>query len=181
MMRQGRFWIEIVVVLIVAVAAFFIGRAFFPAESMPRDVSNNGVELSGDLEQSTTREEVPTDTVVPDQNSSVPANVAKPDTVIPAAPGVESKKRIFNISINSGKFVPDTVIVNVGDIANVTFTAVDQAYEIVQPDYGFKLNIAKGESKLLEAQFNTPGKYMFYCASCGGPEAGPKGYFTVVP
>lgn len=141
----------------------------------------NGAAVEDVTGQIVTREEVPPGVVVPDQTANVPANVARPEVVVSAAPDTESKKRVFSISIDGGKFIPDTVILNAGDIANVTFTAVDRSYEVVQPDHGFRLNIPAGESKLLEAQFNIPGKYTFYCGSCGGPDAGPRGYFTVVP
>lgn len=182
-MRQPRLWIEIVITVIIAVAAFFAGRAsvagLIPANGPGSTAGNGGTE--GVAAQSATREEVPAGTVVPDLEGEVAANVAMPKAVIPAAPGVDSKKRIFEVTIEGGKFVPDTIVVNAGDIASVTFASADGSYEIVQPDYGFKMNISEGEKRLLEGQFSHPGKYLFYCNSCGGPAAGPRGYFIVVP
>ncbi len=130
---------------------------------------------------SDTRQDVPSGTTVPDQNTNVSGDVARPDAVTAAAPGVDSKKRTFKINIDNNKFDPSTVIVYAGDIAHIEFTAVDKNYDIVQPDYGFRLDIAKGQTRLIEGQYNSTGKYIFYCESCGGLEGGVQGYVIVVP
>jgi heme/copper-type cytochrome/quinol oxidase subunit 2 len=130
---------------------------------------------------SKTHLDIPANVTVPDTNSTVDATVAKPESVAIAAPDTTSKFRTFAIAIRSNVFTPSTVIVNVNDIAHINFTAVDNVYDITQPDYGFKLIIPKGQTKLLEAQYTAPGKYVFYCAACGGPDKGPVGYVIVVP
>jgi plastocyanin len=167
----------VVIVLIILIAMLWGKKAATGPEGGVATGSVSGVVP----EESKTRLEVPANTKVPDANSEVGADVAKPTAVANAAPGVSSKFRAFSISINNNDFAPGTVIISVGDIAHIDFTAVDRSYDITQPDYGFKLNIAKGETKLLEGQYSTAGKYIFYCSECGGPDKGPVGYIVVVP
>ncbi len=130
---------------------------------------------------STTRLPVPVGTTVPDANSSVSGDVAKPQSVTQAAPGVTSKIRTFSVQINHNTFTPAEFDAYVGDIVSINFTAVDKDYDVVQPDYGFKLTIPKGQTKLLQGQYTSAGKYIFYCQSCGGPQSGPVGYLVAVP
>lgn len=165
-----------VVALIVIVAVVVITMQRDP-ESLPEENQNG----ANQPEQSRTKLPLPANVTVPEAGFPAGDNVAIPEVVRPAAPGVSSKYREFQVSIEGGKFVPDTVAVYANDIAHITFSAVDRTYDVVQPDYGFSLQIPKGTSKLLEGQFSKTGKYLFYCASCGGPDAGPVGYIVVTP
>jgi plastocyanin len=167
----------VVVIVLIILIAMLLGKKAGKDPGGETITAPVGTEVEG----SKTRLDVPADTKVPDSSSQVSADVAKPISVSVAAPGTTSKKRTFTVSINNNDFSPSNVIINVGDIAHIDFTAVDKAYDITQPDYGFQLNIAKGETKLLEGQYPSPGKYVFYCESCGGPDKGPVGYITVVP
>jgi hypothetical protein len=164
----------IVVLLIAGIAGYYLGR---------NNVGMGGPsqDAAGEAARSDTREDVPAGTTVPDPGAQVASNIAVPEGVAPAAPGVDSKKRQFSVEVRGDAFVPDTVIVSRGDIAQINFLAVDKDYDLVQPDYGFSLALPQGEKRLLEAQFPNAGKYVFYCPSCGGPDSGPKGYIIVVP
>lgn len=168
----------VVVVIVLGIVAWWFMR---DGGSNGPGGNNSNTGAAVDPNSSLTREEVPAGITVPDAGSSASADVAVPNSVATAAPGVESKKRSFKINIEDDEFKPSTVIINLGDIANINFTAVDKSYDIVQPDYGFRLTIQEGQTRLLEGQFANPGKYLFYCESCGGLEGDTKGYIIVVP
>jgi len=130
------------------------------------------------------RAEVPEDIAVPEIGTPLTAaqkeEIALPTVVVPAAPGVTSKYRSFDIKAEDGKFVPLQVIVNVGDTVHVNFTAVDKAYDIVFPSYNMKQTAQAGQTKILEFQAIAEGKFTYYCQLCGGPDKGPKGNIIVV-
>lgn len=130
---------------------------------------------------SPTKSKVPAGTVVPEPDSAgVPGNVALPDVVTAAAPQSGSKFRSFNLRVEGDKFIPDTLAVRVGDTVHVNITAADKDYDFVQPDYGLNGVLPAGQTKILEFQAITEGKYTLYCGKCGGPENGPVGYIIVV-
>ncbi len=131
---------------------------------------------------SPTRSEVPSGIVVPDQNATnTPKDIAVPKVSIPAAPGVTSLLRVFDIKAEKGVFSPSTVTAYVGDVIHVNFTAVDKGYDITFPDYGMKQVAGKGETKVLEFQAGSSGKFTYYCNSCGGLDSQTKGYIIIVP
>lgn len=117
-----------------------------------------------------TRQEAPENVVVPEPGSGENSGVAVPKTSVQAAPGVSAKLRTFEISANGGKYVPSTIIVNVGDTVHVNFKAEDNAYDIVFPDYGLSQTAKRGETKIIEFQANVDGQFAFYCKN-----ACPKG------
>jgi len=131
-----------------------------------------------------TRLAVPDKVVVPDAGAStieIPKNVVVPSVVNNAAPNVETKYRLFNLTLKGGQILPEnTLAVRAGDTVHINFTAEDKNYDIVQPDNGFSLQLPKGSQKFLEFSVQEEGKYVFYCKSCGGPEQGPVGYIIVV-
>jgi plastocyanin len=147
-----------------------------------RSASTNLVPASSPVPQIpiSTREALPAALEVPERDSKVPENVAKPAIVVPSAPTAESQLRVFEIKINEDRFLPDTVIVRKGDIVRVKFTAVDKGYDVYQPDYGFRQEIPKGESKPVGFGAHAVGRFTFFCKTCGGPAEGPVGYLMVV-
>jgi hypothetical protein len=128
-----------------------------------------------------TRAAVPDGITVPEVNAMVSEDVAAPAKVVPTADGSELAYRSFDVRIDQGKFQPSSVILYAGDVARISFTAVDRDYDLVQPDNGYRLKILKGRSRGLEGQFPMPGKFTVYCESCGGPVDGFLGYIIVVP
>ncbi len=128
-----------------------------------------------------TRQPVPSGTAVPGTSTvNLPASVAKPQFVAPAAPNTSANFRSFNITVSNNTFSPNTVIVNVGDTIHLNITAADKDYDFTQPDYGFKVPLPKGQTKVVEFQATAADKYTFFCKSCGGPNSGPVGYVIVV-
>jgi heme/copper-type cytochrome/quinol oxidase subunit 2 len=85
--------------------------------------------------------------------------------------------RQFDVSGVGGKFSPDTIVVDEGDVIDLTLTATDGAYGIYFPD--FAVSLAASEGKTAHAQFQATnyGQYRFYCdGSCVGD---PKGTLIV--
>lgn len=128
-----------------------------------------------------TRREAPKNVAVPEVGTTrVSANIAVPIAVISARPKSASELRSFAIEIARDAFEPDTIIVYEGDIVHMNVLAADKAYDFTQPDYGFKVGIKKGETKVIEFSVSAPGNFTFYCVSCGGPGRGPVGHLIVV-
>jgi hypothetical protein len=118
---------------------------------------------------------------VPEADSEVPSNVAKPTEALPAGAATEAKRRVFDIEVNEDAFSKNTIIVNQWDIARVNFFAVDKAYDFYWPDFGLRQSAKKGETKSVEFQATRSGTFQFYCERCGGPAKGPVGTLRVVP
>jgi plastocyanin len=129
--------------------------------------------------ETATRTAVPENIKIPEVGEKTEAGVAAPTSVSAAAPGVEAKYRSFNIKGETGSFSPMTFIVKKGDTVHINFLAVDKDYDITFPDYGMKQTAKKGETKVLEFQAVTEGKFTYYCEACGGLAGTAKGYFIV--
>ncbi len=173
------------VIILVVIILVVVGIILGGGNSAKNSASDNNPALNSNTSNpqnnpnSSTVGSVPKGVTVPDENSSVPSNVAKPDSVLPAAPGSDSSYRNLSIKIQSDKFSPDTIIVNQNDVVVLNILAVDKNYDFTQPDYGFKFNISKGDTKPLNFQASASGKFTFFCSSCGGPQKGPVGYIIV--
>ncbi len=174
----------VIVVIFIVIAVFM---------RTPGNVSTHNEPISAETTRapvvavtSMTRETVPENILVPEKNSAnVSRNVAVPQVVSRGSSSDDSSYRSFDIKIASGHFTPDTVIVNMWDTTNINITAVDANYGFTQPDYGIGGTVAKdlikkGTTKKIQFNASASGKFMFYCASCGGPSKGPVGYLIVV-
>jgi plastocyanin len=148
----------------------------------------NGVATEENIGTSTVvkdrfREEVPTNIVVPDQNTQLTEaekkEIALPTVVTPAAPGVEAQFRSFDIKAEGGVFTPSKIIARVGDTVHVNFTAVDKAYDIMFPSYNMKQTAKQGQTKVLEFQAVAEGSFLYYCDSCGGEKSTTKGNIII--
>jgi heme/copper-type cytochrome/quinol oxidase subunit 2 len=178
--------ISIIAVAVIIVIAG-VGIYYWSGSRKGSNAGNNtgaSVQNTGtptETTPSTTVQALPSNVVVPDQNaSSVPAGVAAPTVVSAGSPSGVTSFRSFNISISGGAYTPNTVIVNKGDTVRINLTAVDGNYDFTQPNYGMSLAITKGQTKLVQFDANSAGKFTFYCTSCGGPAKGPTGYVEVV-
>lgn len=166
-----------VTVVAVAVVVFVLTRS---APSRPAAVRDEG--LSSQQQASKTVAPVPSGLTVPEANTAnVPSGVAKPEIVSQVNVGGMTDRRAFSVRIENGRFDPSEIIVHAKDMVDINFTAVDRPYDVVQPDTGYQLTLAKGETKLLEGWFPSPAKYTIYCPTCGGPDKGPVGYIIAVP
>jgi len=153
-------------------------------EPAPGVVNNDNVQPEIIDDNDPFRQEAPVITRIPDANEVLPAaqqkEIAVPTVVVPAAPGVDSKFRNFNITAEGGKFIPEKIIVQVGDTVHVNFTAVDKDYDITFPSYNMKQTAKQGQTKILEFQAVQDGSFLYYCESCGGAEGTTKGNIIIV-
>lgn len=166
-----------VVVIIILLAGFY----YYGKNAGDEQPAPGGAvpEASSTGRQSVTKEAVPKDIKIPEVGEKVSAEVAAPSVVTPAAPGVSAKFRKFAIKGEGGVFNPSTIIAKKGDTVHVDFTAMDKTYDITFPDYGMKQTAEKGQTKILEFQALTTGKFTYYCESCGGLNSKAKGYIIV--
>lgn len=165
----------------IVIGVLILGFAVFIVFSTKRP-PGGAVVPGGQTETgvSKTMAPAPIDVKVPEPNSSVPANVAKPSVVTPASPGSPANFRHFNLRIEGNKFIPDTVIVNKGDVVDLAISAVDKNYDFNQPDFGLRKSIPKGQTGGLQFGAISAGKFTFFCSVCGGPDKGPVGYIIII-
>lgn len=171
----------IISLIIGGLAVVILGLIIFSRREKEVTLPKESVQLSEEKkEEFSTWRPAPRDVVVPDVNSSPPAEVAKPIDVNPAAPGSSSSQRDFAISIANDKFSPSKIIAKLKDNIVISFTAVDKDYYFTQPDYGFDKLIRKGTTEKIGLGLTAAGDFLFYCSACGGPEKGPVGHLIVV-
>lgn len=168
--------VGVAIIVVVALAVVFLKRGA-PVAGPAKPAVDQNRQLPGII---STREAAPAEIAVPDAKATgTPANVAIPKTTAPANAANSATFRSFDVSVQGGKFAPDTVIVNQWDTVRISLTAVDAAYDFTQADFGFKLPLPKGEAKMLEFSASGQGDFLFYCTLCGGPDKGPKGHLIV--
>ncbi len=169
----------VVVAVIAGVFIYNAKKSNLPAQTTGTIGTQAG---QGQVQQSLTKTNVPANITVPDVGAKpVSADVAVPTSVAAAAPGVSAKLRTFNIQASNDLYNPSTVIVKVGDTVHINFTAVDKTYDITFPDYGMKQTATKGQTKILEFQAVSQGKFTYYCDLCGGLTSKTIGYIIVAP
>lgn len=166
-------YVVVALVLIAGLAYFLISSTGKPGNETATPGSPTPV-----AEVPKTALPVPAGTVVPGVNSTgTPADVAKPTSVSKIGGAINATN--FSIAIANGKISPANINVYLGTPVNITFSS-DQAYGFVQPDNGLSWSVPAGGSATIQFQSNQPGKFIYYCKSCGGPEKGPVGYFVAV-
>lgn len=174
-------WIGVAVVAAAAVGA---GYYVFVNDAAVRSGGNaavNGGGASGSAPSSTTAQPLSAPVAVPAQNATtVPPGVAAPTLVAPGSPSGATSFRSFNVTVTAQAFSPSTIIVNQGDTVHINITASGGAYDFTQQDLGLMLKVPAGETKVVQFDATSPGKFTFYCTSCGGPSKGPVGYVEVV-
>lgn len=177
-MQRSKLWMWIGIALVVVALGAVI---FFVSRSMSTKSGNPQNPGSAAAVPSPTREEVPAGTTVPESASAnLPSGVAHPQNVKPSGGSSSPYLRSFSVKINNDSVSPNNIIAYVGDILTLTFESVDKTYDFVQPDFGLRWQVPVGGSKTFQFQTSNPGKFIFYCPSCGGPGKGPVGYVTAV-
>jgi len=117
-----------------------------------------------------TREVIQEKIATPDVNSSVPQNVARPTTVLPAE---GNALRQFEIKAQEGKFIPSIIVVNEGDVVNLVLNAVDSDYNIYFPDFGNVILAKKGTNGRGQFTASPYGQYKFFCDQKTTPTCPP--------
>lgn len=85
-------------------------------------------------------------------------------------------KWIFSVSGEGGELSEDLIVVDVLDIIEIHFTAVDGDYGISFPDFGVGKSVSAGEATKFQFQAQFVGNYEI---SCGGCRPGWEGKFVV--
>ncbi|MEK7212498.1 MAG: cupredoxin domain-containing protein [Patescibacteria group bacterium] len=185
-MNSKKITIAIVVIILVAVVGGYLLMKQ-PPSGKKSEAGQTGAAGGGgtQLTAPVTRETAPAkiggwEVSVPGKDSAnVPENVAKPEVVGVGNPAGTTSYRSFSIKAEGDKFSPDTIVVKEKDTVRLSINAIDKDYDFTQPDYGFKVAVKKGDSKPLQFDASASGKFLFYCAACGGPNKGPIGYLIV--
>ncbi len=173
----------VVVVIIVAAVGYYAGRKSPAPATQGQGAASTGITGSQvtAASSSATAQPLTGGVTVPGANAtSVPQGVAAPTIVAAGSPSGTTSYRSFNVTVTSGAFTPSTIIVNQGDTVHINLTASGGNYDFTQPDMGLKLTLASGQTKVVQFDADTAGKFTFYCSSCGGPSKGPVGYIEVV-
>jgi heme/copper-type cytochrome/quinol oxidase subunit 2 len=151
-----------------------------PEEITQQEEADNMPIMNGDEY----RREIPQNIVVPDMETKLTAaqkkEIALPKIVTPAAPGVDTSFRSFDIKADKGLFTPNKIIANLGDTIRINFTAVDKTYDVVFPSYDMQQTAKKGQTKILQFQAVAEGSFLYYCDSCGGDTSKTKGNIIIV-
>jgi plastocyanin len=181
-----------IIVGVVIIAVFILGNSLGwwqvkPGTGLGQSGTSNGatttaagyiapnVQNALPTVQGGTRQAVQQKIATPGLNATgTPAGVAIP-TVVQQTGAIAS--RDFNITGAGGKFSPDTIVVNQGDVINLTLSASDGTYNIFFPDFGVTLTAQKGGTATAQFQPSNYGQYQFYCKDvCSG---NPKGTLIV--
>lgn len=170
-----------IIAISIAVVVIVAGIVILSTGFKPAIITNNNQTPENAIQKSATRAEVPKNIKIPEMGEQAETGVAVPVSVTDAAPGVSAKLRTFNIKAENGLFDPSTIIVKIGDTVHVNFTAVGKTYDITFPDYGMKQTAKAGETKILEFQAVSEGKFTYYCDSCGGIDSKSIGYMIIAP
>lgn len=137
-----------------------------------------------DWEETEFRKAVPIDIKVPEKgekiNDDLKDIIAVPEISNPVIPGSNNKLRSFVITAENNRFTPENIIVNIGDLVQVTFQAVDKEYDIIFTGYNMFQTAKQGEIKALSFEASQDGRFIYYCESCGGIESSARGEIIVV-
>ncbi|MFH1246576.1 MAG: cupredoxin domain-containing protein [Candidatus Liptonbacteria bacterium] len=155
-------------IIVAALAAYFL-------PSRPQ-IQNNVNEQR----QFSTRIPAPLSVTVPEPGmQNIPANIAVPEREVPVSPSAESQYRVFSMRADNNAFSPNTIIGKRGDIIHIAVSAIDNAYDFTQPDYGFNVQIKKGQTKTIEFNASASGQFTFYCKSCASQGAAALGTIII--
>jgi heme/copper-type cytochrome/quinol oxidase subunit 2 len=180
-MSSSKRWKAIISVIVLVFLVAIVWSYMSQPEEPEVVEENNNEEIAEEEFQDPYKSAVEENTVVPEKDDVVEdERVAVPKVVSKAAPNVEAKFRSFDIVASEGVFKPSEIIVNEGDTVHVDFMSTDAEYDITFPSYGMKQTASAGETKILEFQANQPGKFIYYCESCGGEESLATGNIVVV-
>ncbi len=168
--------VVLIALIVVAVIATFGGTK---NEAQPGTTGTSTATVSPSGTGSSTQLPLPANVIVPEAGSTSTNGVAVPQVEAPAATGSNSKYRSFNLTVQNGKFAPDTIAVNLGDVVSIQLTSMGGSYDFTQPDYGLSATVPVGGTRKIQFGALSSGKFVFYCASCGGPEKGPVGYIII--
>lgn len=91
------------------------------------------------------------------------AEPTKPQIEAPAAPGRSEKLGIFEMTVSSRGFEPNSITVNKGDVIQIRLTALDGDYDFTVPYNGLYVALKAGETKQVTFGATTAGTFGFTC------------------
>lgn len=168
----------LVAILIVGLLiGWYVARRSPSTGTIPTGTQNQGQGTSS------THSELDGDIRVPEAGETVSGDVAVPLAVVDAAPGVDAKRRTFEVTLDGSSFSPAQVIVYAGDTTSIRFKTTAGTCAFSQPDLGLSSNFTTDKEQLIEItpDRSMSGKFAFFCTNLGGPEGGPIGYLVVAP
>ncbi len=93
------------------------------------------------------------------------------DIAVPTV--VVNSFRHFNLKGEGGWYTPSIIIVNEGNVIDISFTSVDDNYSLFFPDFGLYKQVNMGQTGQIQFQGYPYGEYTFYCSSvCQGQISG---------
>lgn len=143
---------EILILIVIVVAVVLIIIFGSSGSGVPNDEVLPG-EGAGEEVSSTF------DPTVPDKN----LELTEPKTETEAAPGVETKLRVFEMTATRSGYDPEEIVVNQGDTISIRVKTAGTGYDISIPDMGLYQVVEEGGEKRLEFQALTPGTFTYLC------------------
>lgn len=110
-----------------------------------------------------TREKILRDVETPDAESTSTEGIAIPRYTTAAGKKGEASFRVFNVEVTNNAFIPETIVVNDGDLIKLEIQAKDGDYDIFFPDFGVYKELPEGKLVTLQFQAAPFGKYSFFC------------------
>jgi rubredoxin len=164
--------VAVVVIVIIVLGARFggPGGVTAPSEDAFRPENPDALQTV----EGGTREVVKEKIATPELGStSTPEGVAVPTNFSQiSGPGGEAGLRDFELKAEGGEFMPNTIVVNDGDIITIHLTAVDGDYNIFFPDFGVYQEVSQGQTVKRQFQATPFGQYEFYCKECNNEAKG---------
>lgn len=80
-----------------------------------------------------------------------------------------NKIKIIKLTASRYKFVPNSIVVNRGDIVRLIATSTDVTHGIFIKDYNVDVPISKGEKKIIEFIADKTGDFTLHCSVYCGP------------
>lgn len=119
-----------------------------------------------------TRERIQESVETPDAGTTSTEGVAIPRYTTAAGKKGEASFRVFNMEAVGKTFIPETIVVNDGDLIKLEIQAKDGDYDIFFPDFGVYKELPEGKLVSLQFQAAPFGKYAFFCKNACKEEMG---------
>ena len=127
----------------------------------------------------TTHNPQPTTIFVPEPSDVMgQKSVAIPVSASVSPHDEESKRRLFDLTIEKDSFSVGQIVVYQDDIVTIRLTAGDKKYDFTIPAFGIKQKVEPGKSRIAEFQAVSPGEFEFVCTLCAG---NVRGTLIIVP
>lgn len=128
------------------------------------DDRNGGIPESNAVVQPRPLTETPPPTTGPDVSLAPPV-----DTDLPPSGEVQDRVRVITIKARLYEFIPDTIVVNEGDLVRLQITSEDVEHGFAIWSYGIDYALPPGQTVSIEFFANRTGRHFFHCSVYCGP------------